>query len=69
MSRRDLPPIFAKVRFGIAKKDTPDLAAFLRQIGLDRPALGPLPPDALRAVRDGISAQWKPARPGDEPPF
>jgi hypothetical protein len=48
---------------------SPDLAAFLCPIGLDRPAPAPLPPDALRAVRDGISAEWKPARPGDEPPF
>jgi hypothetical protein len=48
---------------------TPGLTAFLRRIGLDRPALVPLPPDALRAVRDGISAEWKPARPGEEPPF
>ena len=47
----------------------PDLTAFLRLIGLDRPALDPLQPDAMRAVRDGISAQWKPARPGEEPPF
>jgi hypothetical protein len=47
----------------------PDLTAFLRRIGLDRPALDQLPPHALRAVRDGISAEWKPARPGDEPPF
>ena len=47
----------------------PDLTAFLRLIGLDRPAQDPLPPDAMRAVRDGISAEWKPARPGEEPPF
>ncbi len=47
----------------------PDLNAFLRRIGLDRPALDPLPPDAMRAVRDGISAEWKPTRPGEEPPF
>jgi hypothetical protein len=47
----------------------PDLTAFLRRIGLDRPAPHPLPPDALRAVRDGISAEWKPARQGDEPTF
>jgi hypothetical protein len=62
----NMPILYQNIMSGMTP---PDLTAFLRQIGLDRPALDPLPPDALRAVRDGISAQWKPARAGDEPPF
>jgi hypothetical protein len=47
-----------------------DLAAFLRDIGMDAPKpLEPLDAEAMRAVRHGISAQWRPQYPGEEPPF
>jgi hypothetical protein len=47
-----------------------DLAAFLREIGLDAPELlEPLDVEAMRAVRHGISAQWRPQYRGEEPPF
>jgi hypothetical protein len=47
-----------------------DLAAFLRDIGLDAPKPPePLDAEAMRAVRHGISAQWRPQYQGEEPPF
>ena len=49
---------------------SPDLAAYLREIGLDEPQRVTPPSDEhLRAVLTGISPQWKPEYPGQEPPF
>jgi hypothetical protein len=48
----------------------PALALHLRDIGIALPPPAkPLDADATRAWRDGITAQWLPAHPGDEPPF
>ena len=48
----------------------PALALHLRDLGLALPPPAkPLDADATRAVCDGISAQWRPAHLGDEPPF
>lgn len=47
---------------------TPDLHAFLRDLGFPPPR-STLPDDARRAVETGHSDQWRPT-PGDtEPPF
>ena len=48
----------------------PGLAAHLRDIGIALPPPAkPLDTDATRAVQTGVTAQWRPAHPGDEPPF
>jgi hypothetical protein len=48
----------------------PELAAHLRDIGIALPPPAKsLDDDHNRAVLSGISNQWRPAYPGDEPPF
>ena len=48
----------------------PELAAHLRDMGIALPPPAkPLDAYATHAVQTGMSAQWRPAHPGDEPPF
>jgi hypothetical protein len=43
---------------------SPELQRHLIEMGL-----APLPPADVKAVLTGVSNQWKPTYPGEEPPF